>query len=237
MKRIKYLSFFCIAAFASTVLFAQKPVKEIRADALSEAEVEVLQKEFGKNKIIPVQYKKQIITALTFFPELKDVAIEFKVKQTCKAPLTTTPTVTSILKPQNKRKFVITIRNLQSKNFQPILFENLPYNTQVGVIGHELSHVIDFSRKNSFGLIANGIQQVSYRYVDRFEYQTDSICVAHGLGYQLLDWSIYVRRSLHRNNWIGTGNADEQTTTRERYMNPSTIERKILTEAIYMNKP
>jgi hypothetical protein len=58
--------------------------------------------------------------------------------------------------------------------------------------------------------------------------------VAHGLGYQLLDWSKYVRLSLHRDNWIGAGNVEEERATkRERYMNPSTILRRIEAEPIY----
>lgn len=214
--------------------FAQKIVKDFSLQILSPNAVSFLQDEYGSNKTIPSQYMKQILIALSYFPELKSACIEFRVMKTCKAPLTTIPSFSSILKSQQKRKYIITIRNLQSKNLEPILFENLPYNAQIGVIGHELSHVVDFSSQSSLQLISDGINHVSYKYVDHFEYRTDSICIAHGLGYQLLEWSKYVRISLQRNNWIGAGNVEEEKKSkRERYMNPSTILRRIEEEPIY----
>lgn len=212
----------------------QMIIKDFSAHVLNLNSISLLQEQYGSNKIIPAEYKKQTLIALSFFPELKNVQIEFRVKQTCKAPLTTAPSFKSILLPPSKRKYIITIRNLQSKTLEPILFENLPYNAQIGVIGHELSHVVDFNNQSSSQLIAMGIKHVSYQYVDHFEYKTDSICIAHGLGYQLLDWSKYVRLSLHRANWIGAGSIEEENMTkRERYMNPSTILKRIEEEPIY----
>lgn len=213
----------------------QKIVKDFSVQTLTAGSLSSLQQEFGFNKTIPAQYKKQILIALSFFPELKNTHIDFRVLKTCKAPLTTIPSFSSISTGAANRKYIITIRNLQSKNLEPILFENLPYNAQIGVIGHELSHVVDFNRQSSLLLLFNGVKHISYRYVDHFEYSTDSICVAHGLGYQLLEWSNYVRVALHRQNWIGAGNIEEEKKSkRERYMNPSTILRKIKEEPIYL---
>jgi hypothetical protein len=216
--------------------FGQMIVKDFSAQVLTQNSISLLQEQYGSNKIIPPEYKKQILIALSFFPELKNVQIEFRVKQTCKAPLTTAPSIKSILLSPSRRKYIITIRNLQSKTLELILFENLPYNAQIGVIGHELSHVVDFNNQSSSQLIAMGIKHVSYQYVDQFEYKTDSICIAHGLGYQLLEWSKYVRMSLHRTNWIGAGSIEEEhATKRERYMNPSTILKRIKVEVVYLN--
>lgn len=213
---------------------AQKIMKDFSPQTLSPGSLSFLQNEYGSNKTIPSEYKKQILIALSFFPELKNTSIGFRVLKTCKAPLTTIPSFTSILKSPGKRQYIITIRNLQSKNLEPILFENLPYNAQVGVIGHELSHVVDFDRQSTWKLLNGGIRHISSKYIDHFEYNTDSICIAHGLGYQLLEWSKYVRLSLHRDNWIGAGNVEEENgSNRERYMNPSTILRKIEEEPIY----
>jgi hypothetical protein len=62
----------------------------------------------------------------------------------------------------------------------------------------------------------------SKKAVDKFEFNTDLNSINHGLGYQLLDWSINVRENLKRVNWLGAVNlkVDEKS---ERYMNPSTI--------------
>jgi hypothetical protein len=219
--------------FAFQLVHGQTP-KPFFPEPTDGATIEALKKEFGNNKSIPAQYEQPILIALSFFPELKDISIDFRVRKTNKAPLTTIPSFHTVLFSSPKRKYIITIRNLMSKSLQPILFQNLPFNAQIGVIGHELSHVLDFHSKTSFGLIGNGISTLSYKFVDRFEYKTDSICIAHGLGYQLLEWSTYVRASLHRENWIGAGNANEEkNSNRERYMNPETIIRRIATEPIY----
>ena len=52
-------------------------------------------------------------------------------------------------------------------------------------------------------ILKHAIRNVSSRYIDRFEFKTDSICIAHGLGYQLLAWSSFVRQKMHRENWDG----------------------------------
>ena len=115
----------------------------------------------------------------------------------------------------------------------PILLKNMDFNSQVGVIGHELSHISDFISKNSFGLMRVGVGNLSQKFLDRFEYRTDSICIAHGLGYQLLSWSIFVRKALHYQNWDGADNIDKGPMVRERYMNPLTIKRRISNLPMY----
>ena len=68
-------------------------------------------------------------------------------------------------------------------------------NGQVGIIGHELTHILYFSQKNTFGLLNTGIAHVSTRYMDKFENKTDSVCIERGSGYQLIDWNIYLRNA------------------------------------------
>jgi hypothetical protein len=114
----------------------------------------------------------------------------------------------------------------------PLLFKNLPFNAQVGVIGHELAHAADFSAMTSLDIIAHVVKNVSAKYIDRFEYNTDAICIAHGLGYQLLSWSSFVRKRMNRENWDGPDYA-HRPMTKERYMNPGTIIKRIEADPIY----
>lgn len=67
------------------------------------------------------------------------------------------------------------------------------------------------------------IEMFSKKKVDTFEYKTDVSCISHGLGYQLLDWSITVLNSLKSINWRGANNL-LQKDIKERYLNPETIE-------------
>ena len=136
MKKILIASGLCLCINC----YAQKRIVKDFSQQMPGSDVlTLLQQEYGTNKTIPAQYKKQILIALSFFPELKNSRIEFRVLKTCKAPLTTVPSSSSIVKTPSNRNYIITIRNLQSKSLEPILFENLPYNAQIGVIGHPRS--------------------------------------------------------------------------------------------------
>ncbi len=103
------------------------------------------------------------------------------------------------------------------------MFKNLNFNAQIGVLGHELSHISDYTYKG-FGKMSNLllIEIFSKKQVDLFESRTDLICIHHGLGYQLLDWSTSVRINLNIENWRGANNI-EFKAKKERYLNPETI--------------
>ena len=191
------------------------------AGTFSKEKLKELNAEYGLNKQVPGVYTEQILVALSFFPELKNTKIIFLNKH-AHSPLETRPAWSSVFKPSTSRTYTVTISDSSMGILSPILFKRLPFNAQVGVIGHELSHVADFSSKNSFQLFGTGAGHLSKKYVDRFEYRTDSICIAHGLGFQLLSWSTFVRNALHVKEWEGADNVNKKPKG-ERYMNPSTI--------------
>ena len=95
-----------------------------------------------------------------------------------------------------KREYIVTISNKTIKKLSPILFYNLPFNAQIGVLGHELSHIVTYINNSTLKMLAIPFGFLSRTYVDNFEYYTDFTCIQHGLGYQLLDWSKYVRDTL-----------------------------------------
>src|SRR5690606_12051947 len=62
------------------------------------------------NKIIPESIKKEVIEALTFFPELYDTAIEFKFKNNIKkSTMQAQPRFASFFKAKENREYVILI--------------------------------------------------------------------------------------------------------------------------------
>jgi hypothetical protein len=182
--------------------------------------------EFGNKKEIPQQYEKPILTALSYFPELKDVYIIFKIKKAY-TPLSTKPTFTGVFKRKDHRTYIITISNQTIDTLKPLLFQNLTFEQQVGVIGHELSHVVDFNSKNFPQTICLGIGHISKQYLDKMEFNTDRICIQHGLGKYLLAYSMHVRETMHVHNWRGVDyvNKGNGNGKYERYMNPGTIEK------------
>ncbi len=190
-----------------------------------------IEHDFGEHKQIPAIYRKQILIALSHFPELKKTHIRIRVKHAY-SPLKTTFTRGSPFTLFISRKFIITISDSSIDLLEPILYKNLDFNAQVGVIGHEISHITDFSSKGFFGLVIMGLGFMSSHHIDRLEYRTDSICIAHGLGYYLLAWSRFVRNALHSKNYDGADNI-KKPMNHERYMNPPTIIKRIEADPQY----
>ncbi|CAH8281886.1 hypothetical protein EV196_11213 [Mariniflexile fucanivorans] len=203
-------------------LKAQEIVESFYQDSLTNGEFSNLKSEFGNHKTVIADYEKQMLIALSYFPELKDVKIVFRLRNR-KTPLATRPTFFSMFCSAKKRTYVITISKKSTNYLNTIIFKNLNYNAQIGVLGHELSHISDYLNKG-FGkmvVIAKN-ELLSPTEVDKREFNTDLDCINHGLGFQLLDWSINVRENLKRANWLGAVNLSNDEKS-ERYMNPSTI--------------
>jgi len=222
LKIFKIVLCFTVIVSFSNELKAQEIVKTFHQNSLTNKEIAILKSKFGNHKTLIADYEKQMLIALSYFPELKDIKIKFKLKNR-ETPLATRPTVVSMFRSAKKRTYIISISKKSTNYLDAIVFKNLNYNAQIGVLGHELCHISEYLNKG-FGKMCNvaAIEIFSKKAVDKFEFNTDLNCINHGLGYQLLDWSINVRENLKRVNWLGAVNltADEKS---ERYMNPSTI--------------
>jgi hypothetical protein len=163
--------------------------------------------------------------ALQFYPELKHLNITFKYKPK-KTPFTCKPQLLSTLFKPAKRKYVIIISTQSNNYLNSIIKDSLSYNAQVGVIGHELSHITEFNSKRTWFFILHGIKHLSKKYIDTHEYNTDYRCIQHGMGKYLLAWSKEVREKLNVSSFNRGKSAGMQA--RERYMHPATIERVML---------
>jgi hypothetical protein len=190
-----------------------------------------LKNKFGNKKKYPPQFEKQILIALSYYPELKNTAILFRIR-TRHTGLNTRATWPGVFESPFKRHFVISISDSSENMLMPLMFKNLSFNAQVGVMGHELAHATDFLRMTTKQIIAHAVKNVSAKYIDGFEYNTDAICIAHGLGYQLLEYSVYVRKKMNREYWRGSDFAHHPMDI-ERYMNPGTILERINQNSIY----
>jgi hypothetical protein len=190
-----------------------------------------LEEKFAKNKKIPDSYKKQILYALSFFPELVDTKIEFRVKKTRGGIISTRPTIGSLLRKSSKRTYVVIINDSTAGRTLPT-FANSTVNGQVGILGHELCHIVDFNTMTGLGLVGLGVSHISRRYLDQFEYKTDSLTIERGLGYQLLDWKQYMDKSFSRIEGTDTISI-EDPVMRERYMSVEAIRRVIAKSKVY----
>lgn len=143
---------------------------------------------FGHNKQIPVEIEKQVITALSFYPELKNTAIHFILKKNIKSSvMQAQPVFTSLLQNKNKRRYRINI----STNFKlinadmPIL--EIPDTVFIGWIGHELGHILDYEGKSNTEIISFGYRYLFQpSFVKHAEMVADSLAVERGMGHYIV---------------------------------------------------
>ena len=157
-------------------------------------DINELKELYGHKKVYPAAFEEQILTALSFFPELKDHRIDFQLRKGY-APLSSRPTYGGLFRSAKKRKYKVFISTGSGRMWDSIILKYAPFDAGVGVLGHELSHVLNFSQMSGLSLTWLGVSHVSKNYMNRFEYLTDSLCIEQGMGEYLLAMSIYVRKT------------------------------------------
>lgn len=154
-------------------------------DHLSPLQIDSLKRLYGNNKIFIEKYIEPTLIALSFYPELKDEHIEFKYSKEA-TTMAARPVPLSVF---GKRRYIILVNNCPE--FRGIRLDSVPYNAQVGIVGHELAHIVDYQRQNPFGVLLT-----LFRYADKkrrplFEKEIDLQTIQRGLGWQLYDWANY----------------------------------------------
>ena len=215
MKNIKIIGL--LASLFSTKITAQILPQKVITPTFIDAHAN---DSLFTNKKMDSTFIKQIQGALLFFPELKNTHITFRVKKTL-VPLAARPRIWAVFQKPKNRKYLITISTKTIGQLEPILLNNLSFNAQIGVLGHEISHVADFNSRKSGYFIKLLFMHLSKKAMDIFENNTDKRTITHGLGYQLLAWSTEVRQNLKIKDWGGAEKNGAQE--RERYMSPNAI--------------
>ncbi len=143
------------------------------------------------NKRVPEKFEHSILAALMSYPDLKSTHIKFR-----RTPISTTmaarPTIGSIFRLRDNRRYVIAINDTRNRRKAPLL-KNAPFTARVGVIGHELGHIVDYRNKSFITIVGNGAAYVvSKKFKRNLEYKIDSIAIRRGLGEELLSFRHFV---------------------------------------------
>lgn len=150
--------------------------------------IDSLREAVGKNKTFIPKYELASLIALMHYPELKDTKIKF-ITKSLSSTMAARPKGFNVFRRKGRRLYVVIINNTDEVK---VPVDSVSFNAQVGVIGHELAHILDYENKSSFKVVGNGLGYSSKKFRAKFERATDQRTIDHGLGWQCYDWSYYV---------------------------------------------
>jgi len=140
---------------------------------------------FGINKDIPDEIREVALLALSHYPELVDVEIDFQFQNKIRGSvMQAQPKVGSLLF-DNKanRSYRIKISRYLELLDEMIPIEELPHDVLLGWIGHELGHIKDYVDRSMANMMAFGLRYfLSNKFVTQAEISADSHSVSNGLG-------------------------------------------------------
>jgi hypothetical protein len=178
-----FVLFYCISSFA------QKTGIPDKCDSVYYASIlDSLKETFPNCRNIPAEFELAFYTAISHYPELKNINIEMKLKS---FNFTMAARPAKKLFANRKKRIYRMYANIK-KNFIGILPGSVNYNQKVGVIGHELAHVLDYSGKSLCQLVGNGIGYMYVPFRRKLEAKTDLIAIKHGLGWQMYDFEDFL---------------------------------------------
>jgi len=149
---------------------------------------------FRLNKIIPAVIEKNVLTALSFYPELKKTPIQFVFKQAIKSSvMQAQPVFNTLIASRKSRAYRINISALFKLTHTAIPIHQLPDAIMIGWIGHELGHIMDYESRSNLDMVGFGLGYVfSADYVKKVERIADSYAVSHGLGAYLIETKRFI---------------------------------------------
>jgi hypothetical protein len=191
-----------------TQLYSQGIQKKV----LSAINKDSLRNVYGNNKEFIPEYELASLVALSFYTELLNTKITFRLADK-ESVAKTTITFCSIFN-SNDKHFIIYINN--NKNSTGLLLQEASFKAQVGAIGHELAHVADFNKRSFTGMMGWAIQYLFKKGRINTERKTDISTIAHGLGLELYSFVDFVLNH-------STANSQYKKFKRLNYLTPAEI--------------
>ena len=144
---------------------------------------------YGSKKKFVKEFELQSLIALSYYPELKDVTITFRYHDIM-TTMEVRPEYFSMLK-SSHRKYIISIDT--NTHNEGVLLKEVSFNAQVGVIGHELAHIIDFERRSVKSLFLLGFNYMILNNHAKYERSIDELTIQRGLGWQSLEFADFMQ--------------------------------------------
>lgn len=162
---------------------------ENKNDSVSTEQLNQLREQYSVNKKIPTEFEKEILIALSHYPELKTSRIKF-----CYSHIFTSmkavPTLGFLFqKPENRTyRIVMNSKKCHGRN----MMQRSTSTALIGVIGHELGHIKDYSQRSNSGLFKLLFNYIFKKSRIETEKRADNIAVDHNLGKELLEFTTFI---------------------------------------------
>lgn len=149
---------------------------------------------YSNKKVIPHEIRESVLKALSFYPELMNVNIEFKYSDSIrKSVMQAQPRFVSMYGRRKWRSYIIKISQCFNLKGKEIHINEIPYEVMVGWIGHELGHIMDYRTRNNWSLVLFGIGYLTSKsFVISAERVADTYAVEHGLGGYILSTKDFI---------------------------------------------
>ena len=177
---------------------------------------------FGKNKKLIKEFELQSLIALSYYPELKNVPITFRyfnIRTTAEVR----PEYFSAVKNYNRRYVIYISKNTHTEG---VLLKDVSFNAQIGVLGHELAHILDYEGRTVKSLFGLALNYLILKNHAKYERYIDELAIKRGLGWQELEFADFME-----NKSMAT--AQYKRFKKINYLSSSEIESAIAKMKIY----
>lgn len=154
---------------------------------------------YKKNKIIPESILNEAKIALSYYPELEDIAIEFKFKEDIKKSfMQAQPKIGNLFKGKSNRSYYVFMSNKFLIEDEEVTMADVPPDVLIGWLGHELGHIMDYREKSAMGLVIFGFRYItSANYIKEAERAADTYAVNSGMGDYILATKNFILNHSH----------------------------------------
>lgn len=165
-------------------------------------------------KGVPASHAAVFCIVCEGYPELRETAIELQF-----GSIPTTMQAQPRFK-KGGRQYKIVINN--DPDFEGIAYDDIPFNAQVGIVAHEMAHILDYELKSTRQLAGTGFRFIlSKKQQAAYEKSIDALTVRKGFGYQLKDWAQYAM-------YDSKASPDYKEFKRKFYLRPKQIDSLLL---------
>lgn len=192
IQLVRHSAHFLLVSASIFCSFAHAQIVQIRTvDSLDFVNrMDAIHAEYSYRKTILPEFETAIYATLSYYPELDSTRIIFK-RAKIKTSLNARPTMGSVLfKKRENRTYVIRIKPDNEDSVASL--DRADFNAVVGVLGHELNHIVDYSRRGFFGIIGRLFSYTNKKGKRKYEAEIDQMTIDRGLGWPLYDWEDFV---------------------------------------------